>query len=91
MNLKRKLIRGLWISLPPDEQKAMVKDFLGWLYADLLPGERRKKVDLLAPRLMELISEGDIGLSLLVYQHLKRLPLVSSLIRWAGDPKVATK
>ena len=74
MNLRRKLIRKLWAVLPPGEQKSMVNDFLGWLYADLLPSERRKKVELLGPRLSEWISEGDIGLSLLVYQHLKRLP-----------------
>lgn len=88
MKFKRKFIRTLWVALPPVARKDMVNDFLEWLYADLLPSERRKKVERHAPRLGEWISKGDIDLSLMVYQHLKRMPWVSSLIRWAGEPKV---
>jgi len=91
MNLKCKLIRTLWVTLPAREQKGMVNDFLDWLYADLPAGERRKKIERHTPRLIEWISEGHIGLSLLVYQHLRRLPLVSALIQWASEPKAATE
>lgn len=87
MKLRRKLICTLWIALPVGEQKIMVNDFLDWLYAELLPNERLRKIERLAPRLIEWISEGNMGLSLLIYQHLKRLPFVSTMIRWTSEAK----
>jgi len=91
MNLRRNLIRKLWAAIPPGEQQAMVYDFLDWLFSDLIPTERQEKAKRLTPRLMGWIAEGKIGLSLVVYQHLKRLPLVSTLSQWAGDLNVAAE
>ena len=89
MNLKRYIIRKLWGALSPDQQQVMIYDFLDWLYADLQPAQRQEKAKRLAPRLMVWVAEGEIGLSLVIYQHLSRL--LSTLGRWIGEPKIATK
>jgi hypothetical protein len=85
MNLRQNLTRKLWSAIPHDEQEAMVYDFLDWLFSDLTPAERHEKAKRMAPRLMGWVAEGKIGLSLVVYQHFKRLPFVSMLSQWAGD------
>jgi hypothetical protein len=91
MNLKRILIRILWSAIPVDEQKDMVTDFLDWLFSDLTPAERREKSKRLTPRLMEWIAQGKFGLSLVVYQHITRIPVVSALSRWAADYRVTSE
>jgi hypothetical protein len=60
-------------TLSHNEQQAMVRDFVDWLYADLPPAECREKVERLSPHLIEWISEGETGLWLVFHQHLKRL------------------
>lgn len=91
MNLRQNLIRKLWAAIPPDEQQAMVYDFLDWLFSDLIPTERREKAKRLTPRLMGWIAEGKIGLSLVVYHHFIRLPLVSTLNQWADNLSVTVE
>lgn len=76
MDLKRRLTRSLMAALPRDEQIAMVQDFVDWLYADLSPAERKVKAGRIAPRLIEWISNGEIGLPLVLLQHFKRLRIV---------------
>lgn len=85
MKLKQELTRRLWVMLPPDQQQVLIYDFLDWLYSDFPPILRQEKTNLLAPRLMQWIAEGKIGLSLILYLYLKRLPLVSMFSRWAGN------
>lgn len=87
MNLKQALTRKLWAALPPDQQQALVYDFLDWLYSDLQPAQRREKANLLAPRLMEWIEAGDIGLPGVLYQHLIHLFQRSFVARWVRAPK----
>jgi len=51
-----------------------VADLITWLCADLPPAGQREKIEWLGPRLLERICKGRIGLPLVVYYHLLRLP-----------------
>jgi hypothetical protein len=89
MEIKKALTRALMNRLPDDEQVRMAADVVAWLYADLSPTQRQEKIEKLAPRLLERIRAGQLGLLLVVYYHLLRLPR----LRWldprgapAGDP-----
>ena len=84
MEIKVALTRALLNGLPADEQVRMAADVVAWLYADLPPAEQREKIEKLAPRLLERIRAGRIGLRLVVYYHLLRLPP----LRWL-DPREA--
>jgi hypothetical protein len=84
MEIKEALTRALLNWLPLDEQERMAADVVAWLFADLPPAEQREKMEKLAPRLLERIRAGRIGLRLVVYYHLLRLPL----LRWL-DPRGA--
>jgi hypothetical protein len=84
MEIKEALTRALMNWLPADEQVRMGADVVAWLYADLPPAEQREKMEKLAPRLLERIRAGHIGLRLVVYYHLLRLPP----LRWL-DPREA--
>jgi hypothetical protein len=84
MEIKVALTRALLNGLPADEQERMAADVVAWLYADLPPAEQREKMEKLAPRLLERIRAGRIGLRLVVYYHLLRLPP----LRWL-DPRGA--
>jgi hypothetical protein len=84
MGIRSALTRTLLNSLPADEQVRMAADVVAWLYADLPPAEQREKIEKLAPRLLERIRAGRIGLRLVVYYHLLRLPP----LRWL-DPREA--
>jgi hypothetical protein len=89
MAIKEALTRALLNWLPVDEQERMAADVVAWLYADLPPAQRQEKIEKLAPRLLERIRAGHIGLLLVVYYHLLRLPLLRWLAPWgapAGDP-----
>ncbi|MGD9099210.1 MAG: hypothetical protein PVF45_01935 [Anaerolineae bacterium] len=82
MGIKQTLIRLLLNRLPADEQARMVADVIAWLYADLPPARRQEKIERLGPGLMEMIRQGRLGLPLLVYHHLLRLPP----LRWLPRP-----
>jgi hypothetical protein len=82
MEIKEALTRALLNWLPADEQERMAADVIAWLYADLPTVQRQEKIEKLAPRLLERIRAGRIGLRLVVYYHLLRLPL----LRWL-DPR----
>jgi len=84
MGIKSALTRTLLKGLPADEQVRMAADVVAWLYADLPPTEQREKMEKLAPRLLERIRAGRIGLWLVVYYHLLSLPP----LRWL-DPRRA--
>jgi hypothetical protein len=84
MEIKKALTCALMNWLPADEQVHMAADVVAWLYADLPPAEQREKMEKLAPRLLERIRGGHIGLRLVVYYHLLRLPP----LRWL-DPRGA--
>jgi len=82
MRIRSALTRTLLNWLPAEEQVRMAADVVAWLYADLPPAEQREKMEKLAPRLLERIRAGRIGLRLVVYYHLLRLPP----LRWL-DPR----
>lgn len=82
MGLKRRLTRFLMAALSPREQIAMVMDFVDWFYADLSPAERKIKAGRIAPRLIEWMTNGDIGLPLLLLQHFKRTRIVRAFSHW---------
>ncbi len=84
MEIKEALTRALLNGLPADEQVRMAADVVAWLYADLPPAEQREKMEKVGPRLLERIRAGRIGLRLVVYYHLLRLPP----LRWL-DPRGA--
>ena len=84
MEIKKALTRALMNRLPDDEQVRMAADVVAWLYADLSPAQRQDKIEKVAPRLLERIRAGRIGLRLVVYYHLLRLPP----LRWL-DPREA--
>jgi hypothetical protein len=89
MEIKKALTRALMNRLPDDEQVRMAADVVAWLYADLAPAQRQEKIEKLAPGLLERIRAGQIGLLLVVYYHLLRLPILRWLDPWgapAGDP-----
>ena len=74
MGIRQAMTRTLMGWLPPDEQTRMAAAVVAWLCADLPPGEQRKKIEWLAPRLAARIRKGQFGLRLVVYYHLLRLP-----------------
>ena len=82
MKIKPVLIHCLLNKLPADEQARMAADVIAWLYADLPPARRQEKVERLGPRLLDMIRQGRLGLPLLVYHHLLRLPP----LRWLPHP-----
>ena len=84
MGIKQALIRVLMDRLPPQEQTRMVADVIAWLYADLPPAEQQVKIERLGPRLAAMIRQGRLGLLLLVYYHLSRVPP----LRWLAGAKV---
>lgn len=86
MNMKGLLTKTLLAALPPDEQEIMIRDFVAWLFPELTPAERQKKVERVAPRLLGWISEGEFGLWLVVLQHVRRLPLSRQRGRLARSP-----
>jgi hypothetical protein len=84
MGIKQALTRVLMDRLPVDEQERMAADVIAWLCADMPTVQRQEKIEKLAPRLLERIRAGHIGLRLVVYYHLLRLPP----LRWL-DPRGA--
>ena len=74
MGIKQALTRVLMNWLPADDQARMAADLITWLCADLPPAGQREKIEWLGPRLLERIRKGRIGLALVVYYHLLRLP-----------------
>jgi hypothetical protein len=84
MEIKKALTCALMNWLPADEQVRMAADVVAWLYADLPPAEQREKMEKVAPRLLERIRAGRIGLRLVIFYHLLRLPP----LRWL-DPRGA--
>ena len=74
MGMKQTLTRILMNWLPADEQARMVARLVAWVYADLPPAEQQEKIEWLGPRLIERIRQGRVGLRLLAYTHLLRLP-----------------
>jgi hypothetical protein len=83
MEIKKALTRALMNWLPVDTQERMAADVVAWLCADLPPAEQREKMEKLAPRLLERIRGGHIGLRLVVYYHItagKRKP-AGSVVR----------
>jgi len=81
MRAKNELTRMLLDLLPPEDQARMARDVILWLCADLQPAERQQKVEKLAPRLLARIRQGQLGLKLIVYYHLLRVPPLSWLDR----------
>jgi hypothetical protein len=84
MPIKKALTRALLNWLPVDEQERMAADVVAWLCADMTAVQRQEKIEKLAPRLLERIRAGQLGLRLVVYYHVLRLPL----LRWL-DPRGA--
>jgi hypothetical protein len=82
MRIKQALTRFLVNRLPPDEQARLAADVVAWLYADLPPGEQQEKIGRLGSGLLEMMRQGRLGLPLLVYHHLLRLPP----LRWLPCP-----
>jgi hypothetical protein len=82
MDIKASLTRALLNGLPVDEQERMAADVVAWLCADMPAAQRRDKIEVLGPRLLHRIGTGRIGLRLVVYYHLLRLPP----LRWL-DPR----
>jgi hypothetical protein len=70
MGFERALTRVLYHLLPKAKRTHMSEDLIGWIYSDLHPSERQKMIEILQPSLLEMIREGEIGLSLLIYYHL---------------------
>jgi hypothetical protein len=60
-------------ALHPNLQRAIVRNFVDWLYADWSKADREEKASRLAPRLKECISECEIDLRLVLYSYLKQL------------------
>jgi hypothetical protein len=84
MEIKEALTRALLNWLPVDEQERMAADVVAWLCADLPAAQRQQKIEKLGPRLLKRIHAGQLGLRLVVYYHLLRLPP----LRWL-DPRGA--
>lgn len=74
MEIKEALIRALINWLPVHEQERMAADVVAWLCADLTAARRQEKVEKLAPRLLKRMRAGQLGLRLVIYYHLMRLP-----------------
>jgi hypothetical protein len=74
MEIKQALIRALVNWLPADEQERMAADVVAWLCADMTAARRQEKVEKLAPRLLKRMRAGQLGLQLVIYYHLMRLP-----------------
>ena len=73
MGTKSALTRALYHLLPKDERTLMAEDLIGWIYKDLPLFKELKMIEIMQPNLLELIREGQIGLSLLIYRHLLRI------------------
>jgi hypothetical protein len=84
MEIKQALTRALLNWLPVDEQERMAADVVARLCADIPAAQRQDKIEKLGPRLLKRIRAGQLGLRLVVYYHLLRLPL----LRWL-DPRRA--
>ena len=84
MEIMKALTRALLNRLPAGEQERMAADVVAWLCADLPARQRQEKIEKLGPRLLERIRAGQLGLRLVVYYHLLRLPP----LRWL-DPRGA--
>lgn len=82
MGIKGALTRVLTNWLPADEQARMTANLLAWLCADLPPAERQEKIEQLSPRLLGRSRKGQLGLRLVVYTHLLRLPPLRWLRQW---------
>ncbi len=82
MSVRQALARGLVRRLPAHRQVRMAADTIAWLYADQPPDERKARAETLAPRLLERIQAGQIGLRLVLYYHLLRLPALRRLRPW---------
>jgi hypothetical protein len=80
MEIKRALIRALMNWLPAEQQERMASDVVAWLCADMTTAQRQEKVEKLTPRLLKRIRAGRLGLPLVIYYHLVRLPP----LRWLG-------
>jgi hypothetical protein len=74
MGFKKTLIRALLDRLPVEEQERMAADVVAWLCAELPSFQRQEKIEKLAPRLLKRIRAGQLGLRLVAYYHLSRLP-----------------
>lgn len=91
MNLKRQITHALMAALPAVDRQRLVNDFVDWLYADLPPDDRQHKAERLAPRLLEWMAESSVGLWLVLFQHLMRLPPVRALERALGCPPTGAR
>lgn len=60
----------------------MAADVVAWLWAGLPTAQRQEKIEKLGPRLLKRTRAGQLGLQLVVYHHLLRLPP----LRWL-DPR----
>lgn len=88
MNLKQRIVRLMMRELPPEEQLLMVTDAINWLFSDLTPAERQKKLDLWTPRLIEDMSAGEYGLWLLIFHYIKHLLSLRWLRYWFHPVRV---
>jgi hypothetical protein len=89
--IKQALTRVLLDRLPADAQARMAADVVAWLCADLPPAEQREKIEKLGPRLLKRIRAGQLGLRLVVYYHLLRLPPFRWLDLWGAPAERAGK
>lgn len=81
MPLRRRLVQALMVRAHPRHQRAIVRELVDWLYADRSSDYRREKAARVGPLLIERICRGEIPLSMVMCQRLRRLPLVRGLSR----------
>ncbi|HET7011911.1 MAG TPA: hypothetical protein VFI11_14125 [Anaerolineales bacterium] len=79
MNLKRQITRRWLAALPSEEQRHLVQDFVGWVYPELPAGDSREKAQRLEARLLEWIPGTQSGVWVVLFAHLRRLPILRSL------------
>ena len=85
MDVKGSLTRRLMSWLPAEEQADMIARLIAWLYPDLAPGQQEELVLRVRPVLEKRLRQGHVGLQLLLYTHLVRLPALHWL-RPGGTP-----
>lgn len=73
MSIKGVLTKLLFRIMPEIDRQRMASDLITWLEADLPHEEQQEMIKALRPNLLEFISEGRIGLSLMVFHHLLRI------------------
>jgi hypothetical protein len=91
MRIKQALTRVLLNWLPADARERMAADVVAWLCADMPTARRQEKIEKLAPRLLKRIRAGRLGLWLVIYYHLLRLPPLRWLDRHAAPAEDPAK